>query len=232
MPPKTLKKSQTPTRTFSPESIKEIKTPLAEISRNAKPIKVMLFSKSGFHESPKRVRALEKKRKRNQDDDNDEVCDETRAELLEEERPESLFRRTRSHNPDLYAPLPAPTHSRRSKVHPALTPWLDDWNVPGLNDFYPTAGFKWDNSDVPDFDLGEPLVKTNFWEGSWTAANEESKQNRYARAKKRKKQLRYGGLKSAGRKRAFKKRVGVTTKRENGKFVKLESDQTYAVIIP
>jgi hypothetical protein len=222
MSPKILKKSQLSSHKSSPKFPKKTKIQLPETSQNPKPLKIMLFSKYGFYEPPKQASILNKKRKTPDDIDDDEC--EDRDELLEGEDAESPIRRTRSQNPDLYDPLPPPTRSRRPKVYPALTPWLDDWNVAELNDFYPKGGFKWDNSDVPDFDLGEPLHETNFWEGPWIAADEEKKRNRDEREKKRKKQSRYGGLKPAGRKRAFKKGLGKTIGRQNGKFVKLESD--------
>jgi hypothetical protein len=211
MSPEALKLSQLPPYLSSPKILKKAKLPPGAISSNFNPIKIMLFSNSGFYEPPKRVKILSKKRKKTPDNED---------EFQEEENFQSPIRRTRSQKPDLHALLPAPTRYRRPKVYPSLTPWLDDWNVAELNDLYPKGKFKWDNSDVPDFDLGEPLDDTNFWERPWITANEERKKNREERERKRKKQLHYGGLKATGRKRAFKKGSRVTMKRENGKFVK------------
>jgi hypothetical protein len=99
-----------------------------------------------------------------------------------------------------------------------LTPWGDYWNYRNLNDFYPKKVFKWDNSDVQVFDLGEPLDETNFWEEPWIAANEEKKKVGRKREEQRKRRQRYGGWTAKGRKRAYRKRTGLM--RENGRFVK------------
>jgi hypothetical protein len=94
-----------------------------------------------------------------------------------------------------------------------------------MNDLYPEQRrLKWDNSDVPEFDLGEPLDELNFWEESWIEANEEKKKARDERERKRKRQQRYGGLKATGRKRAYKKRAEAIL-REKVKFVDLEHQE-------
>jgi hypothetical protein len=128
--------------------------------------------------------------------------------------------RTRGNQPELFE-LSTSTHYRRPKVYPSYTPWGDYWRFRDLNDSHPEKKFKRDHSDVPDFDLGEPLDETNFWEQPWITANEETKKVRDEREKKRKRQQRYGGLTAAGRKRAYKKRAGVMSMRKNGRFVKL-----------
>lgn len=222
---KTLKGAKLPLYAMSPKALQPakdqaIQTPL----RASKLVKIILVTKSGFYESPKRGNVIGRKRKQVLDEEEDEEHDDADYEPPEDEEPESPIRRTRSEQPDLYNPLTAPTHHRRPKVYPALTPWLDYWNMRNLNDLNPDGKFKWNNSDVPDFDLGEPLDETNFWEQPWIAANEEKKRVRNERQRKYKKQRRYGGLKAAGRKRAYKKRGGVVMKRENGRFVKSEAE--------
>lgn len=152
-----------------------------------------------------------KKRKRTSDEDE--------KEHISLPRP-----RTRSQQPDLKY-LKRPKHYRRPKVYPSYTPWGYDWKSWYHNDLYPKEPpfFEWDNSDVPDFDLGEPLDEYNHWELPWIAANEEKKRLRDERERKRKNRQRHGGRKAAGRKQAYKTRAGLTPKRKKGKFVKMEA---------
>jgi hypothetical protein len=145
-------------------------------------------------------------------DDNDEQ-DDDECDCKDE----SNTGRTRSQQPELLE-LSTPTHSRRPKLYPSLTPWGDYWNYRNLNDFYPEKAFKWDNSDVPDFDLGEPMDETNFWEEPWIAATEKKKKVRDKREKQRKRRQRYGGLTAEERKRAYRRRIGLM--RENGIFIR------------
>jgi hypothetical protein len=140
----------------------------------------------------------------------------------EDEGTESVAAHTRSKKPKLFV-LNTPSHSRRPKLYPGLTPWGVYGMVRELNDLYPTHELDWDGRDVPDLDLGEPLDETNFWEGPWIKANEERKRVRDERERKRKRQQIYGSLNATGRKRAYKKRAGIVT-RENGRFAKLEED--------
>jgi hypothetical protein len=236
MLPKTLEKSRLPPLKASLKTLKIAKVPPYAMSSKtlqpakvratqatpqpSKPIRVILVNKPGFQEFPKRANVVSRKRKKDLDRNDDEDDNDKDYEPSEDEEPDSPIRRTRSEQLDLSAPLLPPTRHHRPKLYPALTPWLDDWNVRKLNDLYPEDRFKWDSSDVPDFDLGEPLDEMNFWEDTWIAENEEKKRIRGEKQTKCRKQRCYGGLKDAERKRAYKKRGGVAMKRENEKFMK------------
>lgn len=195
---------------------------------------IILFTKSGFKESPQ---GAIKRRERSDGNENNDKSDERTPKKInygpngiaggvldesEDKNIESAPRRTRSEQPKLRM-LKTKKHHRRPKVCPQLTPWGDYGMLADMNDLYPEQRrLKWDNSDVPEFDLGEPLDELHFWEESWIEANEEKKKVRYERERKRKRQQRYGGLKATGRKRAYKKRAEAISRREKGKFVDLE----------
>ncbi|KAH8782456.1 hypothetical protein BGZ57DRAFT_852667 [Hyaloscypha finlandica] len=186
--------------------------------------KIILFTKSGFNESPQ---GAIKRKKRSDDNENKDKSDERTSKkinhgtngmaggVLDESKDKNV------------KPAPAgretKKHHRRPKVCGGLTPWGDYGMLADMNDLYPEQRrLKWDNSDVPELDLGEPLDELNFWEESWIEANEEKKKVRDERERKRKRQQRYGGLKATGRKRAYKKRAEAISRREKGKFVDLE----------
>lgn len=171
-------------------------------------LRIILNVKYGSYQSPE---GAVKRRDESPDYDDEQDDDE------DDRKEESNTCRTRSQQPELLE-LATPTRSHRPKLYPSLTPWGDYWNYRNLNDFYPKKAFKWDNSDVPDFDLGEPLDETNFWQEPWIAANEEKKKLRRKMEEQRKRWQQYGGLTAAGRKRAYRKRTVLM--RENGRFVK------------
>lgn len=171
-------------------------------------LRIILNVNYGCYKSPEGVFKGREESSDYNDEQDDDECDC---------QDESNTGRTRSQQPELLE-LSTPTHSRRPKLYPSLTPWGDYWNYRTLNDFYPEKAFKWDDSDVPDFDLGEPLDETNFWEEPWIAATEKKKMVRYKREEQRKRRQRYGGLTAEGRKRAYRKRIGVM--RENGMFIR------------
>lgn len=163
--------------------------------------------------SPQLREALEKKRK-TPDDFEDEGFEDTEDGAEEAHFPSTQSsyassysmpsRKTRSSNTSLTSPLEPRKHHRRPKVHPSLTPWGDYWGYQWLNDSYPKdREFDGDDKDIPDFDLGEPLEETNYWERPWIAEREEKKK---AREVSRKRQKEYSGLSAVGRKRAYKKR--------------------------
>lgn len=192
--------------------------------------KIILFTKSELYESPPRGAKRKERSNDNGEPDvrtpnglKDHPDSIEGGELDEDEKEDNDTGRTRSKQPKLFI-LKTPSHSRRPKLYPQLTPWGGDGMFRDLNDLYPEHGLDWDNNDIPDFDLGEPLDETNFWEGPWITANEGKTKARNERERKRKRQQRYGGLKAAGRKRAYKKRAGSLPKRGNGRFVKLEED--------
>jgi hypothetical protein len=160
--------------------------------------KIILFTKSGFNESPQ---GAIKRNERSDVNENNNESDERTSKKInygpnciaggaldesEDKNVESAPRRTRSEHPKLRM-LKTKTHHRRSKVCPQLTPWGDYGMLAEMNDLYPEQRrLKWDNSDVPEFDLGEPLDELNFWEESWIEANEEKKKVRDERERKRK----------------------------------------------
>jgi hypothetical protein len=229
------------TSVSSPSSLRDIpdipkilKIVQSALDNQKRKPKIILFTKSGFNESPQ---GAIKRKERSDDNENKEKSDERTSKkinhgpngiaggVLDESKDKNVKpapRQTRSEQPKLRM-LKTKKHHRRPKVCGGLTPWGDYGMLADMNDLYPEQRrLKWDNSDVPELDLGEPLDELNFWEESWIEANEKKKKVRDERERKRKRQQRYGGLKATGRKRAYKKRAEAISRREKGKFVDLE----------
>jgi hypothetical protein len=195
---------------------------------------IIIFNESSFYLSPKRAT------KRKERSDNNDYIDEAGERMLKkpnygsdglkgvvfdednDEENDSGTRRTRCELQQLFV-LQKSKHYHRPNVSPGLTPWGDSGMFADKTYLYPEGReLNWNNCDVPDFDLGEPLDELNFWEEPRINANEEKMKVRDEREEKRKRQQGYRGLKTVGRKIAYKKHAEAKSKREKLEFEELE----------